>query len=268
MKDEYFNNSDGLFYCSVCHMPRQKKLIAMGHTYSVRISCRCEMIRQEQEEDDRQFREFRMQIAQLKSSGLQDKYLHNCTFENDLGYNPEISIARMYVENWKKMKSECRGLLLWGPVGTGKTFIAGCIANALLEQCVPVMMTDMTKILNMLNGMYAKNRNEFIDGLNFYDLLILDDLGKEHRTEFAMEQVFQLIDSRYRCRKPMIVTTNLTMEELKDQSNLAHTRIYSRILELCTPLKINNRDIRQQNAALRISEMKEMVQADAETASV
>ena len=232
MKDEYYNSSDGLLYCTACHMPRQKKIVVMGHTYFVRIPCSCEMILQEQEEDDRKFREFQMQIAQLKSFGLQDKYLHNCTFENDLGYNPEISIARMYVENWKKMKSECRGLLLWGPVGTGKTFIAGCIANALLEQCVPVVMTDMTKILNMLNGMYAKNRNEFIDGLNYYDLLILDDLGKEHRTEFAMEQVFQLIDSRYRCRKPMIVTTNLTMAELKDQSDLAHTRIYSRILEL------------------------------------
>ena len=101
------------------------------------------------------------------------------------------------------------GLLLWGDVGTGKSFFAGCVANALLDKGVPVLMTNFAKILNSLTGIYPQDRNEFINSLNQYSLLIIDDLGVERNSEFALEQVFHVIDSRYRSMKPMIITTCL-----------------------------------------------------------
>ena len=113
------------------------------------------------------------------------------------------------------------GLLLWGDVGTGKSFFAGCVANALLDKGVPVLMTNFAKILNSLTGIYPQDRNEFINSLNQYSLLIIDDLGVERNSEFALEQVFHVIDSRYRSMKPMIITTNLTLEELKHPEDLA-----------------------------------------------
>ena len=64
------------------------------------------------------------------------------------------------------MKKENVGLLLMGPVGTGKSFFAGCIANALLEKGVPVLMTNFSRILNTLSGMHFEDRNQFIDSLN------------------------------------------------------------------------------------------------------
>ena len=69
------------------------------------------------------------------------------------------------------------GLLIWGDVGTGKSFFAGCIANALLEKGVPVLMTNFSRILNTLTGMHFEDRNQFINNLNRYSLLIIDDLG-------------------------------------------------------------------------------------------
>ena len=59
-------------------------------------------------------------------------------------------MAKRYVEQWKKVKAENLGLLLWGDVGTGKSFVAACIANALLDQGIPVLMTNFSKILNQM----------------------------------------------------------------------------------------------------------------------
>ena len=111
-------------------------------------------------------------------SGLQDRYLHDYTFANDKGYNPEIKKAQRYVTEWAMMKENCIGLLLWGNVGTGKTFIAACIANALIEKGVSVLMTNFSKILNSLSAMFDVDRNKFIESFNRYSQLIIDDLGR------------------------------------------------------------------------------------------
>lgn len=158
------------------------------------------------------------------------------------------------------MKAKSIGLLLWGDVGTGKSFFTGCIANALLEQGIPVLMTNFSRILNSLSGMYSDEKNQFIDSLNKYNLLIIDDLGIERSTEFALEQVFNVIDSRYRSKLPLIVTTNMTLDELKHPQDLARSRIYDRVLERCVPLKINNQNIRQMNAAENIQEARKILE--------
>lgn len=72
-------------------------------------------------------------------------------------------------------------------------------------------MTNFPRILNSLTGMFSEDRNEFIDGFNKYELLIIDDLGIERNSEFALEQVYNIVDSRYRSKKPLIVTINLTL---------------------------------------------------------
>ena len=75
-----------------------------------------------------------------------------------------IQMAKRYVEQWKKVKAENLGLLLWGDVGTGKSFVAACIANALLEQGIPVLMTNFSKILNQMGAMYSEERYRYIMG--------------------------------------------------------------------------------------------------------
>ena len=196
--------------------------------------------------------------SQVISLALVD-YFDRYTFARDNGINPEIKLAHNYVSNWEEMKANASGLLIWGDVGTGKSFFAGCIANALLEKGVPVLMTNFSRILNTLTGMHFEDRNQFINSLNRYSLLIIDDLGIERNSDFALEQVFNVIDSRYRSKKPLIITTNLTLSELNNAADIAHKRIYDRILERCIPVRINNRNIRQDNATDNLKRAKKIL---------
>lgn len=257
--DEYIHESEHLIYCSRCHTPRQSRHIFSGKVFLPPVRCKCQQEIFEEEEAQRKLREKQEEIKRMKASGLQDKALYEYTFASDNGTNPELRYAHKYVENWPTMKAQSTGLLIWGSVGTGKSFFAGCIANALIDQGVPVLMTNFARILNTLTGMHFNDRNQFIDSLNHYSLLIIDDLGIERNSEFALEQVFHVIDSRYRSKKPFIVTTNLTLEELNRPSDLAHQRIYDRIMERCIPVKINNRNIRQDNAAANLAEAKKLL---------
>ncbi len=107
--------------------------------------------------------------------------------------------------------------------------------------------------------MFNGDRNSFIDSFNNYGLLIIDDLGIERNSEFALEQIFNIIDCRYRSKKPLIITTNLTLDELKHPKDLAHSRIYDRVLERCVPLKVNNQNIRQLNANTNLQSARELL---------
>lgn len=257
-EDEYINEADGLVYCSKCHTPRQCRHTLGNKTFTPFMMCQCQKEAYDKDEAERAHQEFFDKVSRLKTSGLQDKALFDYTFANDNCINPEMKYAHDYVEKWSEMKALGSGFLIWGDVGTGKTFFAGCIANALLEQGVPVLMTNFARILNTLTGMYSDDRNNFIDSLNQYSLLIIDDLGMERNSEFALEQIFSVIDSRSRSKKPLIVTTNLTLDELNNPSDLNRKRIYERVLERCVPLKINNQNIRKLNAMENMKQVKEL----------
>lgn len=258
-EDEYIDKTSGLVYCKKCHTPRQASVELGGTLFHPCCICQCQSEARELElAKEKQLQE-QQRIARLKANGLQDASLRQFTFANDTGINPEMQKAHSYVEHWPEMKATATGLLLWGNVGTGKSFFAGCIANALLDQGVPVLMTNFSRILNALIGMFSDDRNKYIDSLNHYSLLIIDDLGMERGTEYALEQVFNVIDARLRSNLPLIVTTNLTLDELKHPADLAHERIYSRVLERCIPLKINNQNIRQMKTQENFTRTKQLL---------
>ena len=250
---------DGLLYCGICKTRKQYNPSFNGRVMIVRVPCKCEQEQRQKEEEERKRAEEIARIRRTKATCIHDKGLLDCTFENDNGSVKQMKVAKWYVDTWKERKFRNDGLLLWGNIGTGKTFLAGCIANALLDNGVPVLMTNFSRILNTLTGMYSDDRNQFIDSFNKYSLLIIDDLGIERSSEFALEQVFNVIDSRYRSKKPLIVTTNLTLDELKHPKDLARARIYDRVLERCVPLKINNQNIRELNAAANMQAARKIL---------
>lgn len=253
-EDEHLDEESNLIYCSKCGTPRQKRLKMLDKIYEPRCRCVCQQEAYEQSVQEKKHREFLDTVARNRSVGLPDPELRWHTFENDLGYNREqMKKAKQFVANWDAFRSKSIGLLLWGYVGTGKSYIAGCIANALLDKGVPVMMTNFARLLNKLTDMYSGDRNAYIDSFNAYPLLIIDDLGIERNSEFAREQVFHIIDSRYRSQLPMIVTTNLTLKELKEPEDLARARIYDRVLERCVPILVNDQNVRKLIAAQNIS---------------
>ena len=192
----------------------------------------------------------------LKSLCFSDSSLYSWTFDKDNGRNPIMGKAKIYVEEWSEMVSENIGLLLWGDVGTGKTFFAACIANALVEQGEKVKMTNFSTILNDL--FQESDKNKYLDRLNYCRLLIIDDLGIERDTEYALEQVYNIIDTRYKSRKPFIVTINLTLDELKHPTDTAHKRIYDRVLEMCVPIKFSGENLRKQKAEFKMDAAKKL----------
>ena len=162
------------------------------------VECSCQRIeRTKQEALIRQQKHIDL-VRRLKAEGFSDPAMLNWTFENDNGRSPQMCYAHRYAEQWQTMRSENLGLLFWGGVGTGKSFLAGCIANALMEQEVPVRMTNFARILNELNNSFS-GRNDVVDKLCRYPLLIIDDFGMERGTDYALEQIYNIVDSRYRC---------------------------------------------------------------------
>ena len=116
----------------------------------------------------------------------------------------------------------------------------------------------VTAILNDLAASY-KDRNEYIVRLCSFPLLILDDFGMERGTEYGLEQVYNVIDSRYRSQKPLIVTTNLTLEELQNPEDTAHARIYDRLIEMCTPVRITGENFRKARAREKMEQLKTLL---------
>mgnify|MGYP002551723091 FL=1 len=127
-----------------------------------------------------------------------------------------------------------------------------------MEQEAPVRMTNFARILNELNSSFS-GRNDIVDKLCRYPLLIIDDFGMERGTEYALEQIYNIVDSRYRSRKPLIVTTNLTLDEIRYPQNTAHARIYDRLLEMCVPISCIGGSLRKENAQEKLERLKLLI---------
>ena len=222
------------------------------------IECICQRTEREKQEALISQQKHSDLVRRLKAEGFSDPSMLDWTFENDNGRSPQMHHAHRYVEQWQTMRSENLGLLLWGGVGTGKSFLAGCIANALMEQEVPVRMANFARILNELNGSFS-GRNDIVDRLCRYPLLIIDDFGMERGTEYTLEQIYNIVDSRYRSRKPLIVTTNLTLNEIQHPQDTAHARIYDRLLEMCVPISCIGVSFRKENAQEKLERLKILI---------
>ncbi len=259
---EDYTGEDGLLYCGKCHKPKEayfpkgKALFGRDRHPS---ECDCRRAEREKREKKDADEKHNAEVERLKREGFSNPAMRHWTFENDNGKCPQIEKAHFYVEHWETMRSENIGYLLWGNVGTGKSYFAGCVANALMEQEIPVCMTNFATILN--NLFYgAENRNEYVLKLCAYPLLIIDDFGMERGTEYGLEQVYNVIDSRYISKKPLIATTNLTPEQLRNPEDVPHARIYGRLLEMCVPVRFTGGDFRKIPAQQKMERLKNLME--------
>ena len=255
-----YTGEDGLLYCGKCRTPKQFRMEAPPlEGRLLPHPCRCEQERLDREAAEQEARRHRQAVADLKRRGFTDPAMREWTFANDNGKCPQMKHAHFYVENWPTMQEENIGYLLWGGVGTGKSYFAGCIANALMEQEVAVRMTNFALILNDLTASF-EGRNEYIARLCRAPLLILDDFGMERGTEYGLEQVYNVIDSRYRSRRPLIVTTNLSLQDLQHPQDTAHARIYDRLLEMCAPIRFSGKNFRRATAQDKLARLKNLME--------
>lgn len=244
--DDYTDDDTELLMCGQCHTKKQKKISFLGEERIVGCLCRCAVEKLEKECEEYRVKEELLNIQKMKSAGLQDRTFYNYTFDRCDASQENAIYAKRYVEHFSEMVQTGQGLLFWGNVGTGKTFLVGCIANALLEQKIPVLMTSFPKILNALGGLYSSERNEYLASLNRYTLLVIDDMGIERESQYTIETVYTVIDERYKSGKPFIITTNIQLDVLKSPQDVEHARIYDRIMERCMPVFFGGKNYRSE----------------------
>lgn len=249
---------DSLYFCNVCKSPLQTKINLQGQEITVRVMCKCEESEYEAEQDTFKKQQKELQTKINKQNGLIVKEWKHCTFANDDGKTPKlIAIAKRYVAQWEKIKSENIGLLFFGGVGVGKTYATLCIANALLDIGERVIVTNFSRIINDLSD-FDNDKNNYIYNLASCSLLVIDDLGAERQSDYALQIVEGVIDERYKANKPIILTTNLSMAELQNPKDLKYARIYSRILSMTSPVKAQGEDRRKEEHNQKLELIKEI----------
>ena len=247
-ESDYIQND--LIYCGKCHTPRQMWLDILDDRRLVKVLCECRAAELDREEQADRQRKHQAKLAKWRSSGVADRKWHDCTFAKDDRQDAAASEKCMrYAEHFDEMLMSDTGLLLYGGVGAGKTFLAACIANALIDEGRYVLMVNLPSLIASMNADYGEQREYYNDKIGMAHLLILDDFGVERDTEFSIEQVYEIINARYKTGKPLIVTTNLSMQQLRDEPLIGRRRIYDRVIEKCVPLMVKGESRRKGIAA-------------------
>lgn len=258
-EDDYIGEN-GLIYCGKCHTPKQIITGFQGREFRPMVHCECQKAALKREEDARRERERIEETERRRKDCFPDRRLMRWSFANsDNSDDPALKSVKKYCDNFDELRRNGCGLILYGTVGVGKSYAAACAANELIDRGYRVYMTDFSRIINTLWGM-GSGKQEYLDSLNGYDLLIIDDLAAERDTAYASEIVINVIDSRCKSGKPMIVTTNLIAEELFSPDGIRKQRIYSRLCEMCLPLQVTcGKDRRKAKMAENYARYRELL---------
>lgn len=263
LPDDYIG-SDGLLYCGQCNTRKEREIIWFdGKPKKVPVMCKCraegERLKKEQMQKEEEMRS----IQRAKISSMMDDTFRTACFANYQirnGNERHLKVAKKYCIEFNKMYERNQGLLFWGTVGTGKSYTAACIANYLLEANTSVVMTSFVRILQEMQGFDREREEVFTNKLNSVKLLIIDDLGAERSTDYALEKVYGIIDNRYRAKKPLILTTNLTLQQMQEATDIRYARIYDRIFEMCYPMEFSGVSWRKREAAQRYEETRKILE--------
>jgi len=158
-----------------------------------------------------------------------------------------VGAVRGWVAELEPNLDRGRGIWLMGDTGTGKTTLAMLISKEILRQGHTVAIYSLPKLLARIRSTYGAEQGEesyadFFERLCEVDMLHLEDLGTEYRTEWVLEQLYALINERYERQRSIMVTSNSTYEELEDQLG---DRVVSRLVEICgDPLALYGTDHR------------------------
>ena len=265
-----FVGEDGLLRCGVCGEKKQNYISVDNPAKDdpnrktdllVVAACRCDRELEEAEQKAKKAAEDMASIKRLRTMSLMDEKFQNATFETfkSTKYNARnLKLCKRFATAFDVMLEKNQGLIMWGDVGTGKSFAAACIANYLLAQKVPVVMTSFVEILKAIQK-DPEREEAIIAKLNRAKLIIFDDLGAERDTSYGLEKIYGIIDGRYRKQLPMILTTNLTMDEMKSETDVRYSRIYDRIFEVCYPMQFTGPSWRRVEAGNRFVEMSKLL---------
>lgn len=257
----YYIGEDGLKHCTVCNEPIEIKIHWPWGDKTETCMCKCRT------------EAYHADMAALKTdeTGLQimrytdinrrlNPSISDMTFEKDNGSQPKLSFCREYAKNFDDKLKRGSGLILLGPCGTGKSFGAACILNSVLNQGYRALMISIEKIAEQAEEAGFEGKGEYFDDLMNIPLLILDDLGTARETEYMMEITNRVISDRDKSMKPLIVTTNIPYEDIKNPRTDDWARIWSRINARAIPINFSGTDKRSESAAKLRDETRKQIE--------
>lgn len=225
MADDY--TKDGLLYCGNCNTAKQIRIPLGENVHIMSCMCKCAEEAYNAERNMIAERERQNRIARYKQEAFQNREMLNCTFDGDDNSNSELSrLCRNYS---KKFTSDFKWLVLYGGTGVGKTYMAAAIANAVMDKGFSAKFTTISQFERKLWN--TKSKYEVYAEYTGCGLLVIDDMGAERNSEYMNEILFNLIDERLKCQKPVLITTNLSQDFISNPDGVAMQRIMSRIYE-------------------------------------
>lgn len=256
-EEAYFNEADGLYYCVDCRTPVETYFMEKEKGKHPSM-CKCRREEHERREKERKVREHADTVDRLRQDAFSGKRMYDWKFENSHADVKQIEVAKKYVDTWLEMEQRNQGLLFVGDVGRGKSFTAACIVNAVIELEVRAKMINIATIINDLQSLGGEERSNYIEKLCRYRLLVFDDLGAERGTEFAREQVYNVVNARWESGRPFIVTTNLTLQEMQNEEQMVLKRIYDRVLDVCRPVVFLGENFRANGRKNQLEMVQEL----------
>ena len=163
---------------------------------------------------------------------------------------PVVEAVREFVDDLDERLDEGKGLWLMGDVGTGKTSLAMLVSKSAAEAGRSVAIYSLPRLLARIRRTYDADVGEdsylqFFHRLASVDLLQIDDLGAEKRSDWVLEQLYAIVDERYVSKRSIVVTSNLDYDQLKDEIG---PRVVSRLTEMCRELPLYGSDLRDRVA--------------------
>lgn len=224
----------GLRVCNKCHTPKECVIKFDGKTMLVNCMCECDIEAESNWQKYIKERDRKQRQSEFLRQNTKNGDFGACTFDNDVFQNsPLAKFAKRYCnEVLTGTETGMSGVLLYGAPGTGKTFTAACIVNELIKNG---LLGCMMSVHDMLNAMWEGNKEEFLERLKRFDVVLIDDLGAEHQSKsgFETDQLSAVIDAIDRAGKRLIVTTNLRLEDFTSPKTLQEARVYDRLLMMC-----------------------------------
>lgn len=169
----------------------------------------------------------------------------------DLATKGALAEVRAFIDELGERLDAGRGLWLFGDTGTGKTTLAMLISKAALENGRSVAIYSLPKLLARIRRTYDSEPGgdsylSFFERLTDVDLLHIDDLGVEKRSDWVLEQLYAIVNERYEAQRSVLITTNLPHDELEEQIG---SRTVSRLSQMCDEVPLFGADRRYGKAA-------------------
>lgn len=225
----------GVMICGDCNTPKECWQKIGEHYRKLPCLCRCKMLAEKEDKQRAIDYEHSERISQNRLEGIEDSRLRNFTLANDDNANPRVTaFAKEYCENLQDPNTWARtGVIFYGTVGTGKTYMAAAIANELISKGWYVHVTNLnTMVASLWN---TQDKLDYIRKLKRYDMIVIDDLGAEHRSKSGIEidKLGEVIDELERSDKLLIVTTNEDLSTFAKPTTDQEARVYDRLLRMC-----------------------------------